>query len=110
MMSCLLGLALAGALLAALTPAPALAGIANSGIPGAPAGNPLAGMPWGVYHGPLDGIDPAYRGARGRNRRLLAKIALRPTAHWFGAWDTDASAADLAGQYIRASTRGGPTP
>ena len=56
----------------------------------------------------LDGIDPAYRAARGRNRRLLAKIALRPSAHWFGAWDTDATAADLARQYIRASTRGRP--
>lgn len=109
MMSCLSGLALAGALLtAAVIPASARAGIANGGIPGAPAGNPLAGMPWGVYHGPLDGIDPAYRAARGRNRRLLAKIALRPAAHWFGAWDTDATAAALARQYIRASTHGRP--
>jgi endoglucanase len=108
-MSCLPGLALAGALLAvALMPAPARAGVANAGIPGAPAGNPLAGMPWGVYQGPLDGIDPAYRVAHGRRRRLLAKIALRPTAHWFGAWDTDATAAALARQYIGASTGGRP--
>jgi endoglucanase len=109
MMSCLLVLALAGTLLTlGLVPAPALAGTANGGIPGAPSTNPLAGMPWGVYHGPLDGIDPAYRAARGRNRKLLAKIAQRPTAHWFGAWDTDATAAELARQYIRASTRGRP--
>ncbi len=109
MMSCLLGLALAGALLVlASTPAPALGGVANAGIPGAPADDPLAGMPWGDYHGPLDGIDPAWRAARGRNRRLLAKIALRPSAHWFGAWDSDATAADLARQYISASTHGRP--
>ena len=109
MMSCLLASALAGALLVLLSvPAPVLAGTANAGIAGAPASNPLAGMPWGVYHGTLDGIDPAYDAARGRNRRLLAAIALRPTAHWFGAWDADGTATDLARQYIRASPRGRP--
>lgn len=108
-MSCFSGLALAGVVsLVLLAPAPALAGVANAGIPGASSANPLAGMPWGVYRGPLDGMYPAWRTARGRARRLLAKIALRPTAHWFGAWDSDATAGDLARQYIRASTQGHP--
>jgi endoglucanase len=89
----------------ALTP-PARAGVANAGIPGAPAGNPLAGMRWGVYRGPLDGIYPAWRSAHGRKRQLLAKIALRPTAHWFGSWDAAATAAALARDYIRSSTHG----
>jgi endoglucanase len=51
---------------------------------------------------------PAWRGARGRSRRLLAAIALRPSAHWFGSWDTDATAADVARGYIRAVTGGRP--
>ncbi len=63
-------------------------------------------MKWGVYKGPLDGIYPAYRAAHGRDRRLLAKIALRPTAHWFGSWDTDSTAAQLAQGYIQDSTHG----
>jgi endoglucanase len=91
-----------------LAAAPAVAGVANAGIPGAPATNPLAGMRWGVYHGPLDGMYPAWQAAHGRNRKLLAKIALRPSAHWFGAWDDDATATSLAQGYIRASTQGRP--
>lgn len=86
--------------------APAFAGVANEGIPGAPAGNPLAGMSWGVYQGPLDGMYPAWLAAHGRNRKLLAKIALRPSAHWFGAWDADDTATDLARGYIQATTHG----
>jgi endoglucanase len=87
---------------------PALAGVANDGLAGTSSSNPLAGLPWGVYRGPLDGIYPAWRAARGHNRRLLARIALRPTAHWFGSWYPDSSAAAVARQYIRASTRGRP--
>jgi hypothetical protein len=98
-------LALAVAALAIFA-TPAVAGVANGGLPGAPADNPIAGMPWGVYRGPLDGMYPAWRAAHGRKRRLLAKIALRPSAHWFGAWDTDSTAADLARGYIQASTHG----
>jgi endoglucanase len=98
---------LLGALCAfGLVVAPASAGVANGGLPGAPVDNPLAGMPWGVYRGPLDGTYPAWRAAHGRNRRLLAKIALRPSAHWFGPWDDDSTAADLARGYIQASTHG----
>ncbi|MGO9954936.1 MAG: glycoside hydrolase family 6 protein [Solirubrobacteraceae bacterium] len=85
-----------------------MGGVANAGIRGASATNPLAGMRWGVYRGPLDGMYPAWRAARGRDRALLAKIALRPSAHWFGAWDDDATAASLAQDYIYASTRGRP--
>jgi endoglucanase len=101
--------ALAGGLLALLWgPAAAVAGVANAGLPRASLANPLAGMPWGVYRGPLDGMYPAWRAAHGHNRRLLARIALRPSAHWFGSWDTDATAGAVARQYIRASTRGRP--
>jgi endoglucanase len=85
---------------------PARAGVANEGIAGAAASNPLAGMPWGIYRGPLDGAYPAWQAAHGRNRKLLAMIALRPSVHWYGAWDTDATAAALAQGYIRASTHG----
>lgn len=101
----------ASALLAALVAllllaAPATAGVANGGLPGVPLNNPLAGIPWGVYRGPLDGIYPAWQRARGRQRKLLAKIALRPTARWFGSWDADNTAQALARDYIRTSTQG----
>jgi endoglucanase len=86
--------------------ASAQAGVANGGLRGAPANNPLAGMPWGVYRGPLDGIYPAWQAAHGNDRKLLAKIALRPIAHWFGAWNPDAAAAGLVREYVRASTQG----
>src|SRR4051812_3575593 len=49
-------------------------------------GNPLAGRAWGVYRGPLEHSWSAYRHASGRQSQLLAKIALRPKATWFGPW------------------------
>jgi hypothetical protein len=85
---------------------PAWAGTANRGLRGAPRGNPLAGMRWGIYEGPVDGVWPAYAGARGRNKRLLGKIALRPRAVWAGAWDGDPRA--MAQQSISDSTQGDP--
>lgn len=92
----------------AASAAPALAGTANGGLSGAPAGNPLAGMKWGVYTGPIDQIYPAYLSAHGRNRRLLARIALRPRAVWFGPWYADSYARTVAQQVIAASTGGDP--
>jgi endoglucanase len=85
-----------------------LAGTANAGLPGAPAGNPLAGMPWGIYRGPIDGVYPAYQSAHGADKRLMAKIALRPLTVWVGAWYPDSYARTVARQIIQGTTGGNP--
>jgi endoglucanase len=87
---------------------PALAGVANAGIPGAPSSNPLKGLPWGVYTGPIDGVYTAYQQASGRNKALLARLALQPRMTWFGSWISDASAEGTAQQYIADQTAGNP--
>jgi endoglucanase len=92
----------------ALVAPPAFAGAANGGLAHAPRGNPLAGLPWGTYTGTGDGLYPAYQSARGRDRQLLARIALRPLAFWFGAWDRDSDAGNVARQYIANVTAGDP--
>jgi len=92
----------------ALSASGATAGVANAGLSGASTTNPLAGMTWGHYTGTLDNVYPAYQAATGRQRALLAKIALRPLAFWFGAWDSDSGASDLARQYIAQDTAGNP--
>ncbi len=86
----------------------ALAGAANAGIPGASQSNPLAGVPWGIYTGPIDGVYPAYQSATGRNQSLLARIALRPRFTWFGPWISDDNAQATAQQYIANVTDGNP--
>jgi endoglucanase len=91
---------------AALAPAGALAGVANSGVAGAPRSNPLAGLRWGHSTGDLDNVYTAYASARGRDRRLLAKIALRPIAEWFGDWYGDSYVGQLVRGYIRSVTHG----
>lgn len=96
---------LSAALLAA---APARAGTANAGLRGASPVNPLAGMRWGVYTGATDGVYPAYAAARGGRRQLMAKIATRPLAFWFGAWFADKQARAAASQYIAQVTAGDP--
>jgi endoglucanase len=90
---------------AALAPS-AHAGAANAGIPGAPRGNPLAGLPWGNYSGQLDEVFPAYRSASGEAKALLARIALRPRMRWFGVWYPDDQAQATARQYLQNVTRG----
>jgi endoglucanase len=96
------GLALGSLLLAVPT---ASAGVANAGIPGAPASDPIAGLPWGIYNS-HDEVFPAYRAARGETRRLLGLIARRPRVRWFGAWYPDRSARSVASEYIANSTGG----
>jgi endoglucanase len=86
----------------------ALAGVANRDVRGAWRTNPIAGIHWGHYTGTIDGIYPAYQRASGRNKRLLARIALRPSAYWFGAWFHDADIRDAARQYIEQDTGGDP--
>src|ERR1700758_2238007 len=65
-------------------------------------------MPWGIYRGPIDGVYPAYQSSRGRNRRLMAKIALRPLTIWTGAWFPDNYARTVAQQIIQDTTGGDP--
>jgi endoglucanase len=86
--------------------APAWAGTANGGLRKAPRANPLAGLRWGVYEGPIDDVWPAYAGAHGRNKRLLGKIALRPRAVWDGSWDGNPMG--TAQESINDSTQGDP--
>jgi endoglucanase len=93
-------------LVAALLAVPARAGVANAGIPGAPAGNPLAGLAWGSYDGPDDEVFPTYSATSGQTHRLLGKIALQPRMRWFGSWYPDATARQSASDYIANSTRG----
>ncbi|HEY6396840.1 MAG TPA: glycoside hydrolase family 6 protein [Solirubrobacteraceae bacterium] len=86
----------------------ASAGVANASLPGASAANPLKGLPWGVYRGPVDNIYTAYQSASGPQRALLARIALRPLMFWFGVWYDDSSAQNAVSQYISDVTRGNP--
>jgi hypothetical protein len=97
---------LIGAMAFLLGAAPAWAGTANGGLRHAPRGNPLAGLRWGVYQGPIDSVWPAYAAAHGRNRQLLGRIALQPRAVWDGPWD--GSPERTAQQVIQDSTQGGP--
>jgi endoglucanase len=91
-----------------VTAVPSWAGAANGGLPGASRANPLAGMTWGHYTGTMDGVFPAWADASGARKRLLAKIALRPLAYWFGSWFNDGYARTAAQQYIAADTGGNP--
>jgi endoglucanase len=92
----------------ALFAAGARAGTANAGLPGASPSNPLAGMTWGHYTGPIDGVYPAYENATGRDQALMGKIALSPLAYWFGDWYSDSDAMATAAQYIAQDTGGNP--
>src|SRR5947209_1504762 len=93
-------------LAATFAPGAARAGVANAGIPGAPAVNPLAGLPWGTYDGPTDEVFPTYRATGGETHRLLGMIALRPRMRWFGSWYPDDTARQSASEYIANSTLG----
>lgn len=101
-------LACLAALACLAVPSTAPAGVANRGLSGAPHSNPLAGMRWAAYTGAYDGVYSAYAGASGRRKRLLAKLALRPIVHWFGAWDADGQAGQTAQRYIDNVTGGNP--
>jgi endoglucanase len=94
----------------ALTPSCALAAgnFANAGLPGASTTNPIAGMKWGVYRGTLDSLYSAWQSAHGTDKTLLAKEALQPLMYWFGSWNQDSLAAQVAQQYIQAQTNGDP--
>lgn len=70
--------------------------------------NPLLARRWGVYKGPLEHSWRAYRTARGTKRKLLAKIALRPKATWFGHWLRTDRVHENVSKYIRNSQHGDP--
>jgi len=70
--------------------------------------NPLADRRWGVYRGPLEHSWRAYRTASGRERELLAKIALRPKATWFGHWLRTDRVRKNVRKYIRNAQHGDP--
>ncbi len=72
------------------------------------ADNPLAGRTWGVYRGPLEHAWHAYRTARGEERELLARIALRPKATWFGHWLRTDRVRENVQKYVRNSQNGDP--
>jgi endoglucanase len=88
--------------------ASAAGNFANAGLPGASTTDPLAGMPWGIYKGTLDGIYSAWETATGPEKQLLAKEALQPLMFWFGSWNQNALAASTAREYIQAEQDGNP--
>jgi hypothetical protein len=102
----LAGLVAATTAALATIPASSRAGTANAGLPGASKTNPLAGMQWGIYRGPIDGVYPAYQSARGPNRRLMAKIALQPLTIWTGAWYPVNYAQTVAREIVQDTTGG----
>jgi endoglucanase len=82
--------------------------VANAGVPGASATNPIAGLPWGVYTGPDDDVYPSYQRAEGQNKQLLARIARRPRVQWEGVWWPNDQAKAVAQEYIADTTHGNP--
>jgi len=82
--------ALGAAGLNSATPAPATPAPATP-APATPAArtvtasdSPLAGRPWGTYLGRADQTYAPYLAATGTDKQLLGRIALAPTAKWFG--------------------------
>ncbi len=72
------------------------------------ADNPLAGRTWGVYQGRGDQAWAPYVNATGHRRELLAKIALRPKAKWFGAWIPESQIGAKVRAYIENAQAGDP--
>ena len=71
-------------------------------------GNPLAGRSWGVYKGRADQAWEPYVHSTGAQRALLAKIALRPKAKWFGGWIPDSDIAQKVREYVDNASGGDP--
>lgn len=70
--------------------------------------NPLAGREWGVYQGLAEMAWAPYAASTGKSRKLLAKIALRPKAKWFGNWIPNSEIAGKVHSYIDNATGGDP--
>jgi endoglucanase len=91
-----------------LAPSAALAGTANAGLAGSHS-DPIAGMTWGYDTGNDDGIWPTYEAATGNDKQLLAEVALRPEANWFGNWEKAAEIKGTVAGYINDVTHGDST-
>lgn len=76
--------------------------------PSAAADNPLAGHRIGVYQGSMDQAWDPYVQAKGERKQLLAKIALRPKAKWFGEWIPTRDIGSKVRAYIANATGGDP--
>jgi hypothetical protein len=94
-----------GAATLALTARADQAGTANDGRPGA-GSNPIANTAWGVPHN--DDLWNAYQSVSGSNRALLARIALKPRAVWFGYWTPTAQVRADTAETVVASQNGNP--
>ena len=71
--------------------------------------NPLAGLEWRPYTGAADKIYPLYESTRTKTTRaLLGRVALTPTVHWFGGWNTQREVYDTVRKYIDNVTGGDP--
>jgi len=103
-----------------LSGAPAFAGAANGGLPGASASNPLAGMTWGKYQIPstdpgIDAPSAFFNSAHSdADRQAFAQILAQPRFRWFGAWiptqhqGNKYGAREAAEKYIETVTNGDP--
>jgi hypothetical protein len=103
--------ALVGAIsvIAALSAAaPAWAGTANAGIPGAPRSNPIAGLTWAPYKGPSDPLWSAYASSRGHDRALLGNLALEPRAFFTGSWTHSDRIQSVAAEIVQDTQKGNP--
>ena len=74
----------------------------------AASSNPLAGRTLGVYYGPGDQAWQPWVNATGTTKTLLAKIATRPKAKWFGAWISNDKISDTVHNYIANAQHGDP--
>lgn len=70
--------------------------------------NPLAGRPMGVYQGGMEQAWRPFLRSRGAERRLLARIALRPKAKWYGAWVGDREIEAKVRDHVANATEGDP--
>jgi endoglucanase len=104
-----LWLAAACAAVFSLSSSPALAGTANAGLSGASPASPIADMTWGYYTGSDDEIYPTYQAATGADQQLLAEVALRPEANWFGSWEKPAQIREIMAGYISDVIHGNPS-
>lgn len=86
----------------------AQAGVADRGIPRASRSNPIAGVPWGIYRGPSGGLYPAYQAAKGRNKKILGNLALKPIVQPLGTWDSNGEIGGAVHEIIEDTTAGNP--
>ena len=74
----------------------------------APAGNPVAGVRWGLYTGSGDGLWPAYEQARGARRALLSRAALQPRVRRYTGYIATSKIASSISSDIAAEQHGNP--